>query len=129
MQLRVVEHSRPTLGFSTERDANGAVNVQAVIAEGPAAEAGLRAGDTILTWNGAEPPRRLERWLREQKAGDVLKLKVRREEKEVTIEVRLGEIKETFYGVSEDSHASEKARRIRDGLLHGVTSAVTVPVH
>jgi predicted metalloprotease with PDZ domain len=129
MELRVVEHSRPTLGFSTERDANGAVNVQAVIAEGPAAEAGLRAGDTILTWNGAEPPRRLERWLREQKAGDVLKLKVRREEKEVTIEVRLGEIKETFYGVSEDSHASEKARRIRDGLLHGVTSAVTVPVH
>jgi predicted metalloprotease with PDZ domain len=129
MELRVVEHSRPTLGFSTERDANGAVNVQAVIAEGPAAEAGLRAGDTILTWNGAEPPRRLERWLREQKAGDILKLKVRREEKEVTIEVRLGEIKETFYGVSEDSHASEKARRIRDGLLHGVTSAVTVPVH
>ncbi len=129
MELRMTEHSRPTLGFSMERDATGAVSVQAVIAESPAAEAGLRAGDVIFTWNGAEPPRRLERWLREQKAGDILKLKVRREEKEVTIEVRLGEIKETFYGVSEDSHANEKARRIRDGLLHGVTSAVTVPVH
>jgi predicted metalloprotease with PDZ domain len=129
MELRMTEHSRPTLGFSTERDATGAVSVQAVIAEGPAAEAGLHTGDLIFTWNGAEPPRRLERWLREQKAGDVLKLKVRREEKEVTIEVRLGEIKETFYGVAEDSHASEKARRIRDGLLHGVTSPVAVPVH
>ena len=71
-------------------------------------------------------PRRLERWLREQKGGDLLKLRVRREEKEVTLEFRLGESKETFYGVSEDSHASEKARHIRDGLLHGVTSAAAV---
>jgi hypothetical protein len=52
-----------------------------------------------------------------------LKLRVRREEKEITVEFRLGEIKEIFYGVTEDPHASEKARDIRDGLLHGVTRA------
>jgi predicted metalloprotease with PDZ domain len=126
LEMRVVEHNRPVLGFATERDSNGSVSVQSVFAEGPAAEAGLRAGDLILAWNGAEPPRRLERWLREQKAGDSLKLRVRREEKEVTLEFRLGEIKETFYAVAEDPRASEKARHIRDGVLHGVTSAVAV---
>jgi predicted metalloprotease with PDZ domain len=127
--LRIIQHSRPTLGFSTERDATGAVSVESVVADGPAAQAGLRAGDVILAWNGGEPPRRLERWLREQKAGDLLKLRVRREEKELPLEFRLGEIKETFYGVTEDTHAGEKARQIRDGLLHGVTSAATATAH
>jgi membrane-associated protease RseP (regulator of RpoE activity) len=102
------------------------VVVQNVAVDGPAAASGLHIGDVILGWNGAEVPRRPERWLREQKAGDVLKLRVRREEKEVALEFRLGEIKEIFYAVAEDPHASEKAREIRDGLLHGVTSAVSV---
>jgi hypothetical protein len=80
----------------------------------------------IVSWNGSDPPRRVDRWVRQQNAGDSLKLRVRREEKDVTVEFRLGESKETLYQVAEDSHASEKARHIRDGLLHGVTSAVTV---
>jgi S1-C subfamily serine protease len=99
------------------------VVVQSVVAEGPASRAGLRAGDVLLVWNGGEAPRRLDRWLREQKPGDLLKLWVGREEKKVSLEFRLGEIKETAYAVVEDPHASEKARHIRDGLLHGVTSA------
>ena len=127
LDLRTVERSRATPGFSTERDvANGAVVVQNVVADGPAAAAGLRIGDVILGWNGGEVPRRPERWLREQKAGDVLKLRVRREEKEIVVEFRLGEIKEIFHAVTEDPHASEKAREIRDGLLRGVTSPVAV---
>jgi predicted metalloprotease with PDZ domain len=127
LELRTVMHSRATLGFSTERDAaNGAAVVQNVIADGTAAASGLRIGDVILGWNGGEVPRRPERWLREQKAGNVLKLRVRREEKEISIEFRLGEIKELFYAVTEDSHASEKARDIRDGLLHGVTNSTAV---
>jgi predicted metalloprotease with PDZ domain len=127
LDLQTVVHSRATFGFSTERDAtNGAVVVQNVVADGTAAASGLRIGDVILSWNGGEVPRRPERWLREQKAGNVLKLRVRREEKEISIEFRLGEIKELLYAVTEDSHASEKAREIRDGLLHGVTNSVAV---
>jgi len=97
-----------------------------VDSDGLAARAGLRAGDVILNWNGGEVPRRPERWLHEQKPGDLLRLRVRRDEKEVAIEFQLGEVKESIYEVSESPVASEKARNIREGLLHGVTNSVTV---
>ncbi len=127
LELRIIEHQRPTLGFTAARDATGALVVQSVVADSPAQLADLRVGDTILVWNGGEAPRRTDRWLREQKPGDLLKLWVVREGKKVSLEFRLGEIKETFYGVTEDGHAGEKARRIREGLLHGVTRGGAVP--
>jgi len=120
---RTTEHRRATLGFAGEREASGVFIVRAVDAEGPAAEAGLRVGDAILTWNGGEIPRRLGRWVMEENPGDLLALRIRREDKELSVEFRLGEIKETAYEVVEDSHATEKARRIREGLLRGETSA------
>ena len=126
LALRTVEHRKPTLGFFLEHEPNGPFVVSAIDSEGPAAQAGLLVGDVIVNWNGGEAPRRMERWLQEQKAGDWLKLRIRREDKEITIEFRLGEIKDTAYQVLEDSHASEKARRIREGMLRGETSAVAV---
>ena len=127
LELRIMEHQRPTLGFTAARDATGALVVQSVVADSPPQLADLRVGDTILVWNGGEAPRRTDRWLREQKPGDLLKLWVVREGKKVSLEFRLGEIKETFYGVTEDGHAGEKARHIREGLLHGVTRGGAVP--
>jgi predicted metalloprotease with PDZ domain len=121
LELRIMEHQRPTLGFTAARDASGALVVQSVVADGPPELADLRVGDTILVWNGGEAPRRTDRWLREQKPGDLLKLWVAREGKKISLEFRLGEIKETFYGVTEDRRAGDKARHIREGLLHGVT--------
>ncbi len=125
LALRTVEHRRPALGFILEHEPSGPFVVNTVDSEGLAARAGLRAGDIILTWNGGEVPRRVDRWLQDQKPGDMLKLRIRREDKEMAIEFRLGEIKETLYVVAEDSHAGEKARRIREGMLRGETSAVT----
>jgi predicted metalloprotease with PDZ domain len=122
--LRTVEHRRPALGFFVEHEPNGPFVVGPVDSESAAAKSGLRAGDVILNWNGEEAPRRVDRWLQEQKAGDSLKLRVRREDKEITLEFRLGEIKETLYQVVEDSHAGEKARHIREGMLRGEPSAL-----
>jgi predicted metalloprotease with PDZ domain len=123
--LRTVERRRPVLGFFVEHELNGPFVVGTVDSESAAALAGLRAGDVLLNWNGGEVPKRVDRWLQEQRPGDSLKLKVRREDKEITLEFRLGEIKETLYQVIEDSHAGEKARHIREGMLRGETSAVT----
>ncbi|HUE57605.1 MAG TPA: PDZ domain-containing protein [Candidatus Udaeobacter sp.] len=126
LEVRTTEHRQPTLGFFPERDANGLLVVRSVETGSPAAEVGLRADDVILKWNGRDVPKKLDRWLREQKASDLLKLEVRRDNKEMTLEFRLGEIKETFYEVSEIAHPSEKARHIREGILHGVTSGAPV---
>jgi predicted metalloprotease with PDZ domain len=126
LALRTVERRRPALSFFVEHEPSGPFVVSTVESEGPAAQAGLRAGDVIINWNGGEVPKRVERWLQEQKAGDKLKLRVRREDKEISLEFRLGELKETLYEVIEDSHAGEKARHIREGMLRGETSAIPV---
>ena len=123
LELRATEQRRATLGFAGERETSGAFIVRAVDADSPAAQTGLRVGDAILIWNGGEVPRRPSRWVTDQKPGDLLALRVRREDKELSLEFRLGEVKETAYEVTEDSHATEKARRIREGLLRGETSA------
>ena len=126
LALRTVERRRATLGFFVEHQPNGKFVVNKVDSESPAAQAGLRAGDIILSWNGGEAPRRVDRWLQEQKADDLLKLRVRRDDKEIAFEFRLGEIKKTVYVVGEDTHAGEKARHIREGMLRGETSAAAV---
>jgi predicted metalloprotease with PDZ domain len=121
LELREAEQRRATLGFSGEFASKTAFTVRGVDADGPAAQAGLQVGDVILRWNGGDPPRRLNEWIRQQKPGDLLHLRVRREGTEADLDIHLGEMRETFYDLAEDSHAGEKARRIRDGLLRGVT--------
>ncbi len=94
-------------------------------ADGPAAKSGLLVGDEIVRWNNGEPPRRPERWLSQQKPGDTLHLRVRRDDKEQNIDIRLGEQREKFYQVVESSNAGARARGIREGLLRGSTDPVT----
>jgi len=122
LELRETQHKRAALGFFAE-NANGALTIRSVDANGTAAAAGLQDGDVIVKWNGGDPPRRSEQWLRQQKPGDDLHLRVHRADGESDVNFHLGETTETFYDVAEDGHATEKARHIRDGLLHGVTSA------
>jgi predicted metalloprotease with PDZ domain len=121
LQLDKRLQKRAALGFTAAHDTGVGLSVRTIDAGGTAAQAGLRVGDQIVKWNGKEPPRRPERWVREQNAGAVLRLVVRREEREYTLQFRLGEMTEIYYQVEENSKANEKARRIRDGLLRGET--------
>jgi predicted metalloprotease with PDZ domain len=123
LELRSVEHKRASLGFLAEKDGSGAVVVRSVETNGLAAQAGLRSDDVIVTWDGVEVPRRLDHWASEQKAGSILHLRLRREQKEFDLDVRLGEVKDLRYEVVETAHSSEEAHHIREGLLHGTTNA------
>ncbi len=125
LDLRTSQRKRAVLGFFTERGASGEVIVRNVEPESSVAQAGLRSGDVILSWNGSEPPRNPERWVYSQKPGSVVHARVRRDDREMSIDFRIDEATETFYQVAEDSHASAKAKRIREGLLRGITQPVT----
>lgn len=127
LSLVTVEQKRGVLGFTPMRESGGAVTVRAVDDGSPAADAGLRPGDVILNWNGGDMPRYLGRWIRERQPGEILKLRIRRDEKEQTLQFKMGETTELIYQVKEDAHAGEKARRIREGLLRGLTQQTTVP--
>jgi len=129
LELKASERRRPSMGFFAGRDENGALVVRNIDPNGPAEQAGVRVDDVITTWNGAEPPRGLERGVHGQKKGNVVKLGIRREYKNFTVELRLGESVETFYHLAEEAHASEQATHIREGLLHGVTQPVTASIH
>ena len=129
LELRETESVRATLGFTLQREPNGPWSVAGVEAGTSAEKSGLKVGDEILRWNNADTPRRPERWAAQQKPGDELRLRVRRDEKEETLTLHLGELREKFYAVIESSSVSDRARRIRDGILHGTTDPITARNH
>ena len=126
LELRQTTRQRAALGFAAEGAPKGPLVVRSVDANSAAAEAGLQSGDLILKWNGGEPPRRVADWLRQHKVGELLHLVIRRQDAELKIDFCLGEITETFYDLAEDARAGDKARHIREGLLHGTTDAATI---
>jgi len=125
LELRPHESVHATLGFLPQREPAGPWTVIAVDADSLAAKAGLQVGDEIVRWNNADVPRHPERWATQQRPGDLLRLRVRHSEREQTVDVRLGEMREKFFQVIELANADDRARRLRDGLLHGTTEPVT----
>jgi len=129
LELRETESVRATLGFTLQHEPSGPWSV-ASIEPGTAAEkSGLKVGDEILRWNNADTPRRPERWAGQQKPGDELRLRVRRDGKEETLNLHLGELREKFYEVAESPSVTDRAKRIRDGILHGTTDPITARNH
>ena len=126
--LRPSEYKRPALGFDAERDMTGTLVVRSVDPDNGAAAAGLRVGDAIQRWNGSEPPRSVTRWLYAQRPGDTLRLNVTREEGSTVLTLKLGATIQTFYRINDQAHPSEKARRIREGILRGVTQPLSAVV-
>jgi len=125
LELRTQETVRATLGFVAQREPNAPWVVAEVDAGSPAANAGLQVGDEILRWNGATVPRHPEHWVTQRKPGEVLHLRVRRNDEAKSLDIPLGEVREKVFQVAEAPGADSRARRIRDGLLHGTTDPVT----
>ncbi len=129
LELRAHESVRATLGFLPQRDPGGPWVVAAIEADGPAANGGLQVGDELLRWNNSDLPRRPERWVAQQKPGDILHLRIRRNEQEKAIDIHLGELHEKFFQLADASNADDRARRLRDALLRGTTDPITAKSH
>jgi predicted metalloprotease with PDZ domain len=121
--LTVTTASSPyaDLGFDFRASTDGSVTVESVYEDSSARQAGVQSGDVLDALNGQPVPRFLGRWLNQQSPGDQVKLRLRRggQEKEVTF--TLGSRSEQVFRVQEMPGASEKQRRIREGLLQGKT--------
>jgi predicted metalloprotease with PDZ domain len=129
LELHSYESARLVLGFFVEREPNGPVIVRGLDADSDAFKGGLHVGDEILRWNNTDPPRRPERWVGSQKPGDELRLHVKRDDKELDVVLHIGEVREKFYQVAESPHATDRAKRIRDGILRGTTEPVSAKNH
>lgn len=125
LDLHSYESVRGSLGFSVERDPTSIFVVRDVVPTSLAAQAGLRAGDEIVQWNAGDIPRRPDRWVLQKKPGEELHLRIRRGEKLQDLAFKLGEQRDTYYQIVEHPQTSDRAKRIRDGLLHGTTDPVT----
>jgi len=123
LDVQLKKAGRASAGFAVNRGPSGEFSVTGLLPGSAAAAAGVQDGDIILQWNDGEVPRRQDRWLRQRRPGEILRLRVRRDDGEMNLEFPLGEQLEAIWVVSESASAGEKARRIRDGLLRGVTQA------
>ena len=109
---------QPYFGISTVRGANGAVLVEEMMEYSPAAVAGLKNGDIIVTLNGA--PVRFDEWsaaVNRLRPGRKAVLAVRRGGRSIPIAVTVGSRPVSPMQVLIDPAADAAARRVRDGLL------------
>lgn len=115
----------PQLGIASLQDSSG-LHVTQVVPESSAAEAGVQPGDQLISVGGfnADDPAWTEKFrtrYARSPEGTELPVVVRRGGAEQTLTAHLRFVARIDSHLSEDPRASAKARRIRDGLLRGVT--------
>ena len=109
-------------GFQVERGANGAAAIESVDAGSGAEEAGLRSGDVILQIEGQPFGRSAVRFLYQHHPGDKVNLRVERNGAPMNVSFALAERVVQTYSITEMPNASERQKRIREGLLRGTTN-------
>jgi predicted metalloprotease with PDZ domain len=118
--LKLVRDDSPArtfAGFSAENDA-GSLRVVSVGPAGPAAGAGLRAGDRILRVDGAPPATDWAERLAGKPAGAAVLIEAVRATRRILLELRL----ETAHSVNarvEETPATPRALALRQQLLGG----------
>jgi predicted metalloprotease with PDZ domain len=123
LRLKPLGQLRADFGFTVSRGPD-AVSVVSQIESGSGAEkAGMRDGDVLLELDGAPFPPNPGMWLREHQPGATARVKVRRGSTEREVAFALGQRQESSYRIEDDENASEKERRIREGLIKGITNS------
>jgi predicted metalloprotease with PDZ domain len=115
----------PQLGIASLQDSSG-LHVTQVVPESSAAAAGVQPGDQLISVGGfnADDPNWTEKFRARYARlaeGTELPVVVRRAGAEQTLTAHLRFVARVDSHLSEDPRPSAKARRIREGLLRGVT--------
>jgi len=116
----------PQLGIASLQDSTG-LHVTQVLTESAAAAAGVQAGDQLVSVGGfsADDPNWTEnfrsRYAR-QPEGTALPVVIKRNGAEQTLTAHLHFVLRIESRVVEDSRASAKAKRVREGILKGITA-------
>jgi len=110
------------LGFSPGTPISSGVPVSSVDPGGTAEGAGLREDDVILSLEGKAFPSSPTVWLRDHTPGESTTLRVLRDGREIEISYALGTHEDHHYSISELGHPTDRQRRIREGILRGVTN-------
>jgi predicted metalloprotease with PDZ domain len=124
LELKVERRAAPDLGFwaSGHSLGSGAQVLVTQVAPGSTAEAaGLKKGDALLALNGQPLPRYLPAWLREQKPGETITLRVQRDGNDLDLTFTLAAIDLNKFTLVEIPGATDKQKRIREGWLKGRT--------
>ncbi|HKN59168.1 MAG TPA: PDZ domain-containing protein [Gemmatimonadaceae bacterium] len=116
----------PQLGIASLQDSTG-LYVTQVIPESAAAAAGVQPGDQLISVAGfkAEDTEWTDKFrarFARQPEGTPLAVVIRRNGAEQTLTAHLRFVLRVEARLVEDSRASAKARRVREGLLRGITT-------
>ncbi len=117
--LKHREEPGANFSFWASRGMGGDTIISQVDPGSPAEQAGLRPGDALIGLEGAGWPQDPEAWLRKQRPGQAVRVRMRRRGEEREVSVVLSPRHQRGYEIEEEKTASEKSRKIRQGILAG----------
>jgi predicted metalloprotease with PDZ domain len=122
LALETKTEERPSAGFTASRRFDGPATVDSVDPEGPAARAGLAAGDELAALNGHTVLRWPDPELSRLRPGQTVRLRVRRGDREFDLMFVVGRTQVTHYKVEEKRNATALERAVRRGILTGAVA-------
>ena len=122
LQTQAQERAVADLGFQISRGSFATGGISSVTQGSSAEKAGLRSGDVLLQLDGRPFGRQAMQFALQGSPGDEVRLRIQRNGVERDISYSLGKRMVQTFSISEIPGANARQKRIRDGMLRGITN-------